>query len=281
MSEVTGKQSPSARARLAGWGRGAARPVAVGLIAGAAAVGAMAWSTPAPPVAAPVPSAGHRSVLGFTVQSPELSIGADADLRAALARRMDHFSVADVPARAAMERWARQAGVNLFAEWHNLAYWGVSTDKAISLDLHDVPAGQVLKCLVAAMEPSGRIVTYARGSVMWVGPDDSRGLRDAGRLVTRFYDVRPLVAGDVPWLELPRNDPGGWDREIIASGSLIDMLVNRVYDDAMDENSNSGCMARYWAGWLIVRNTPEAQEQVATLLDTLAERRPTTTRPAG
>ena len=271
MSEVIQKDSPTAR--LAAWGWGAARPVAVGLIAGAAAVAAMSWSTPPPLVASAVPAAGHRSVLGFTVQPPGMGAGADAKLRSALARRMDSFSVVNLPARAAFERWARQAGVNLSVVWSSRTGWGVDAKGFVSLDVHDVPAGRVLKLLIAATGPSTPMVAFARGNVMCVGPAESGGMYDADRIVTRFYDVRPLVVESV--LQTWGPDLGSEARryEEIASDNLINMLIKSVSYDVRTEGANPNCSIFHWAGWLIVRNTPEAQEQVATLLDTLAKAR--------
>ncbi len=285
---------PPARAatRTGAW----AYPTAAGLIAGAVAVAALALFRPqAPPPrvwpegmrAAVDPDAPATRPLDrprwlassapVRLPAPPFAAGAGPVLRAALDRPVDHFAADHLPADAAVRRWAELAGANVAVNWPALQTVGLDRAQPVTLDLRGVPAGQVLRLLIdrVGVGAAPRVVLYADGDVLRVEPDDGDGPRHRARLVTRLYDVRPLVLDAVRWHALIFDDSRPDDLEELAADRLTFRLEEAVAPETWQDNSAGTCTANYWSGWLIVRHTPEVQAQVDAYLAALGRDRET------
>ena len=228
-AEPIERQKPNA-GTFAAW----ARPVCAGLIAGAAAVAALELFRPQVPPprvwpelmrAAVDPDAPATRPLGrpagltpsaqIQLPAPPFAAGAGPALRAALDRRIDRFAADHLPADAAVRRWAEQSGANVAVNWPALETVGLDRAQPVTLDLRGVPAGQILRLLIdqVGVGAAPQVMMYADGDVLRVEPDDEDGPRHRARLVTRLYDVRPLVLDALRWQTLIRDDSRPGDLE--------------------------------------------------------------------
>ena len=289
MSESTDTHSDRSGAWL--------RPLASGLVAGSVAVVAL-WLTrpdPPPPRLRPdgprvaystAPTFGLRNgsatppaTLPTTgpirvIEVPEPAFAADAGdaLRQALDRPIDHFALKDVPAEQAFEQWSAAAGANISVDWPALQTVGVDPASRISMDLRGVPAGQIVRLLIDRLGVGGATagLAYADGDVLRVEIADATDPRQQRRVVSRVYDVRPLLLGVDAW-ESRHAQPDGTrpaDEEVVMGWMM--WLQDSVAPDSWRDNGGVTGLMRYSWGWLYVRNTPEVQAVIAAFLDGLS-----------
>ncbi len=295
------------RPRLVAW----VRPLAIGALAGGVGVVATLWLRPAappPPAAISLPAEAPPSLesllypvastepitpaeavrrLGTTparvpatgpvrvVRSPPppaFAAGAGPTLRAKLDRPIDHFAVKDLPADAALQRWAELAGVNLSVNWPPLQRYGLDPALPLTLELRGVPAGQVLELLIDRLGGQmGRLATvFADGDVLSVEVYGAAGSVGRSRLVTRAYNLRRLILDAAKWDVRVAGIAPSRGREEETAGALAQALQSGVAPESWEDNGGTAGKTRYWSGWLLVRNTPEVQEEVAAWLDALS-----------
>lgn len=300
-------RSPRAE-KVAAW----VRPIALGLIAGVAAVAVLTLTRPqAPPErvwpegqpfdpwasAPPGVSSGQRQstsrpltrlaavpITGFTVGSPHFFSGEDADLRRALVRPMGEFTITDLPARAAVEQWRRRTGVNLSVDWQKLTADGFNPDQSVSLNYRNVPAGQVLELLLERVGSAGggdSLFGFAQGNVVRIEGGKSGARWGKVPVVTRMYDLRPLIMDFARWDSREARRRGALTPDMDAANGLI-TVIHRILEIYFRSHVRTPDeLFVYWGGWLILRDTPEAQEQVAALLDDMTRAALFVARDAG
>lgn len=132
----------------------------------------------------PAARAGERPAA--TVSRAELSDERPIPRR--LTDVVDPIKIEHAPARAAFEWWSKTTGIPLLIDWAAMEKEGVDPQTPVSLDLRNIPAGQLLGLIMqqASEEPLiyettpwyVRVMTKAQARL---------------HLVTRMYDVGDLL----------------------------------------------------------------------------------------
>lgn len=105
-----------------------------------------------------------------------------------LADRIDQVKI-EAPAKEAFIWWSHTTGIPLVVNWNGLEEQGIDTNALINLDLHNVPAGQVLGLLMTQTSSDLPLIFEASSSYIEIMTRD-----DANKqLVMRSYDIRDLL----------------------------------------------------------------------------------------
>lgn len=232
------------------------RDVLIGLIAGLAAVAALARLSPRPP-AATTPAirevAIPSSVAGeLTAPDPRPSNEAHARLQKVIpAVTFDATPLAEV-----LTHIADVTAANVHVEWRAIEAAGIDRNVPVTLKLHDVPAATILKLALA--DAGGGVIHLAyriRDNVVRVSTAD-----DLARLrIMRAFDVRDIIESDVR---------RSGKTEIDAADDLI-RLMREAGDQVTWDGPGTG--VQYVAGRLFITATPEDHDSQARLLDSLRE----------
>lgn len=275
MSELQSKPSRRGPAWL--------RPAATGLFAGAAAVAALAISRPEvqpPPVWGTAPAFSMPGILtpprpatrpttlpmgdfivGFAAAPPTFAEGAGPDLRGALDSTLDHYEVEKVSAEDALKRWSIQSGANLAVDWPGLERAGFNWAAPVTLDLHAVPAGQVLRLLLDRLGETP-LDAFADGDVLRVaGEVDVRR-----RSVVKMYDVSRLVLADLAFDDRRPGSPLNGKTRTKSVDDIIQAIQSMISRDSWTENGGDVGSVKELNGWLIVSQTPEVHAQIGRFL---------------
>jgi hypothetical protein len=169
------------------------KDVGIGLVAGLVALAAVRWGGAPQKVAAPAGAfearldQSHEDSAADVLFDPQ----ADAQTSGKLDRVFFEFKCERLGLAAVLERLAREAEVEIRADWRVLAEAGISKDRPVTLNL-DHPRGRdVLWAALAAASPAQTPLGFhLRDGVVRVS---TREALPGDLSVTRVYDVRDLV----------------------------------------------------------------------------------------
>lgn len=217
---------------------------------------------------------------------PTTQPAAAADADAQLARVIPELELRGVTLEQAFERLRDLTRANIVVQWRALESAGLKRGDVVKLRLWDVTLARALPVLLAAASDDSDMFGYAGADgIITVTTKDRLG----GYHPTRTYNVRDLI------LRMRRNDESLYgtlpkqtsDKTVDEYIEELGTIVRDTVDaDSWRDNGGSVGALRYWAGRLIVTQTPANQRQVEGLLDQLRADldqpvRGPATRPAG
>jgi hypothetical protein len=197
-----------------------------------------------------------------------------ADSKAILRRlndQIDPVHLENAKAKDAFKWWATTTGVSIVIDWRQMEEDGVDADKAINVDLHNVPAGKMLGLLMKQTSPDTQLMYEVTPWYIQI----TTKARAARTLVTRFYDVSDLVHEPLPVRSAPKLDlssalnsskggsssilgGGGGERSAVvgskdaAAKQLIDAITNSIEPDLWEARGGESTIS-YFRGFLVVK----------------------------
>lgn len=227
---------------------------------------------------APCPFAGRAVVLGdtpgravrarrFVAQfAAEADVGGaggttrpavpDLSLEDVLTDRTPELRLENVSFEQAVDTIRRQWRVNIEVEWAKLK-GTIDRDATVNVRLWNVRLSQALSAVLDATAEGDKVNWFARDGFITITGDNGE---PRGGII-RVYDVRDLVAEAVTYRKAQPRDRASEPTapaEDQEGEALVELVRGTLYKSAMGY--------RFWAGRLIVVDTPEAHRRVEELL---------------
>lgn len=244
------------------------RDVIVGLVAGLAAViGSRCFIPQTRPVTevrelSTVWGASSLAELG----KPLIPSTQPDPIAARLEIMLDRFEFKDKTLDQAIGALAERTGCNFFVDWRALESAGFMRDARSSLSVQNLRASTTLKRLLdqfANDSPPLRLRHRVEDGVVRISTGDGF----ASSSVLRVYDVRDLIQIDLDRQRQTGRAPPEhfWgDRE--AGEALMKLLQDHVDAESWRNNGGSLGSASYFAGRLIVNQSPENHDLIYQIL---------------
>lgn len=105
-----------------------------------------------------------------------------------LTDRIDQVKI-EAPAKDAFAWWSRTTKIPLVVNWNGLQEQGIDAEAPISLDLRNVPSGQVLGLLMTQTSSDHPLIFESSSSYIEIMTRDDANKR----LVLRSYDIKDLL----------------------------------------------------------------------------------------
>ncbi len=193
--------------------------------------------------------------------------------------RFDQIALAD-----AIEFLRDLTRANFLVNWRALEAAGIERTAPVSLQLRDVPASTVLKAILESAGGDGVPLAFRqRANIVFISTHDHL---DAETEI-RLYNVRDLMIEALrfsrsfahaataahPPQTVPASSPGDgppWTEEAL-SASLTDLIQHTTSPDSWANNGGRTGFIHYWAGKLLIVQTPEAHEEIEKFLQMLRE----------
>lgn len=184
-----------------------------------------------------------------------------ADARAAMSHTVS-IDLDDAPLDRAISELAERGGVNIYVNWAALEAAGIVKDASVDLHVQRATVERALELLLHdAGDGQVKLGYVVDGAVVRISTADLQ----VGRLPVHVYDVRDLLAHPRRPEILNLTDMSVEEREKALAG----LIEETVMPDTWEENGGEAGRIVVFAGWLIVRHTPDAHKQVMELLSQL------------
>jgi type II secretory pathway component GspD/PulD (secretin) len=179
-----------------------------------------------------------------------------------------------VPLEQAINTLRDQSGENIFVNWRALEHAGITRAASVTARMRDVSLGAALRS-VCASASGGRaeLGTMLDDKVITVST-----AVDLRQPITRVYDVRDLLV-PIPDFE-PTPDGGAAPIAQPSRADMVDRLTKLIQDTVEPEfwtdmqNPPADLnRLRELAGQFIITATPQAHQQIQTILNQLRETR--------
>ncbi len=144
------------------------------------------------------------------IPTPRLAAGALRWVRRGLQRRMSIVQYDDTPLSEVLDDLRDKTGTNIVANWQSLANFGIDKTTAVSLNLRNVSAGQVLKLILQKLSsPYARISYIIQDDVVFIASGEDLDMI----LELRVYEIADLLMETKDKRGGPQFSPGGNDRD--------------------------------------------------------------------
>lgn len=250
------------------------KEILIGLIAGVAAVVAGRY-LPANryPPSPPVRELGTlRSWASLDELGKPLIPATQPDpTRVALDRVVDQLDAEDKTLSQAMSELAARSGCNLIPDWPALEAAGITRDTKVAGKFLRVPGSQILRQLLRHAGQGNVTLAYRpEQGVIRISTLETLA-RD---VVLRVYDVRDIIHNQV---ERAVRGTGGNTRsggaaDLEAGDALCKLLTETIDVASWRDNGGSAGSARYFAGKLVVSQTPENHDAIFEFLAAMRRR---------
>jgi hypothetical protein len=244
------------------------RDVLIGTLTGISAVLAMAWFTPrpqAPPHVRELAGWGPAEMMHEDLGRGMMPATRPDEARAKLGRRLERVDVEGMRLDKFLAYVGEVTGVNLFVNWRALEAAGVNVDTPLTMDLRDVPASVALEHALRSAGDPVRLAYQIDEGIVEVSTEDELGKHS----VTRIYDVRDLIEGEVVrHRNLAAAGQAAYG-EVEASDALCRLLQEFIDPTTWRDAGGAAGAIRPFGGRLIVTQTPANHEQLVEVLAAL------------
>ena len=177
-------------------------------------------------------------------------------------------------------------GANFLVDWRAFEAAGIESKTPVTIQLRDVPAATVLSSALQSAGGGTVVLSYRlQNNIVHVSTTESIALETEIRL----YNVRDLLVeamrfhrsfhhaatSAVPTTR-PESQgvyaqaPGAWTEEEL-SATLQSLIRGTVDPDTWQDNGGRTGACHYWAGKLLIVQTPENHDQIERFLNMLRE----------
>ncbi len=215
-------------------------------------------------------------------------VGRDRKPGQRLGDQVNPVQIDGVSARRAFQWWSTVTRIPLILNWDALAKLGIDPDKAITLDLHDVPASKVLGLMMRQLDTDHETLMYE--VTPWYVEVLTKSMANQ-RPVTRVYDIHDLLI-EVPDFEGPSFDlnsalsssgnvgqggGGGSTQSLFAQKTVVtggpstraerarkiaDLIQQTIEPSIWQANGGQYGSIKYYDGRLVVRAPQYVQDQI-------------------
>jgi type II secretory pathway component GspD/PulD (secretin) len=200
---------------------------------------------------------------------------ADQAMQAALERKLPEMNFEGIAFSDAIDFLRDITQMNFFVDWRALEAAGIDRNAPVTVRVRDVAVSKALRLVLDNVGGGTVKLGYAvDGNVLNVSTAEEL----AKNVITRVYDIRDLIVEipdftAVPAAPLPQTRPDPAKQRADRIKEVMDLIQETVAADSWREAGGTVGAMRQIQGQLIVTQTPENQQQIATLLAQLREPR--------
>jgi hypothetical protein len=238
--------------------------VLIGIVVGIVAVITAQWAVPRP---APPPEVRELSTIWggsslVELGKPMIPSTQPDPVAQRLAMVLDRFEYKDKTLDQVIDLLAERTGCNFFIEWPALEGSGTERDPKGTLILRNLSAAAALKLVLTDFAPGLNHLGYrVEDGIVRITTADQL----SQTMVIRVYDVRDLVQTDLDRHRASDHAPDQPSDDEAGGASLAKLLEEKI-EPATWRTAGGQADVGYFAGRLIVNQTPENQETINQLL---------------
>jgi hypothetical protein len=190
-------------------------------------------------------------------------------------RKIPEFKLeSPTPLDSAIETLRNATHANIVVDWPSLQDAGVKREAPVRIHLWNVTLNQALRAIIAVADYHGLISFEMQDGMIVVAAREK--LWRAGRVV-RVYDVRPVVEDLLEYRRLhtpatQADHSGAALSADEATNAIVRLIQTTAVSDGSQRTGTDTDFIRPFAGRLIISQTPENHQKIASLLRALRER---------
>ena len=174
----------------------------------------LASKIPQTPATGALPSAraapSRATVAAKSAPTRQLVVGPLRSVRRGLQRRISIVQYDDTPLSDVLDDLRDKTGTNIIANWQSLANLGIDKSTAVSLNLRNVSAGQVLRIILQNLSSLYARISYIiQDDIVFIASGEDLDMI----LELQVYEIADLLMETKDKRGGPQFSPGGYDRD--------------------------------------------------------------------